>query len=287
MQWLLTPVIFVLNGLGNLITRMMGIPPAEAHTRLVSSKDLEYIVEESYEGGLIEASEQVLIENIFDLKERTVGQVMTPRTHITGFDVNDSAEEVLQIIYEERYSRYPIYEESLDHIIGVLHIKDLARYQLNNVSEPFDLRQFAQQRPVVHVPETVLLDEMMTRFRQEHVSLIVAVDEFGGTAGIITLEDMVEEVVGEIQDEFDVEEAPFETISEHELRVQGTLLLDELNQHYHLSLEHDEVNTVGGLIMAQLGRIPEPGDQIVFDGITFIAETMDGNAVETARLLLP
>jgi CBS domain containing-hemolysin-like protein len=128
---------------------------------------------------------------------------------------------------------------------------------------------------------------MMARFRQEQVSLIVAVDEFGGTAGILTLEDMVEEVVGEIQDEFDVEGAPFETISERELRVQGTLLLDELNQHYDLSLAHHDVNTVGGLIMARLGRIPVPGDQVDIDGITFIVETMDGNAVETARLLLP
>lgn len=287
MQRLLSPVIVVLNGLGNLITRRLGIPPADAHARLVSSKDLEYIVEESYASGLIEASEQLLIENIFDLKERTVGQAMTPRTHITGIGVNDSAEEVLQLICEERYSRYPIYEENLDHIIGVLHIKDLARYQLSDASEPFDLRQFAQRRPVVYVPETVPLDEMMARFRQEHVPLIVVVDEFGGTAGILTLEDMVEEVVGEIQDEFDVEGAPFEPISEYELRVQGTVLLDELNQHYHLSLAHHDVNTVGGLIMAQLGRIPVPGDQVDIEAITFIVETMDGNAVETARLLLP
>jgi CBS domain containing-hemolysin-like protein len=149
------------------------------------------------------------------------------------------------------------------------------------------LRQFAQHRPVAYVPETVPLDEMMVRFRQEQVSLIVAVDEFGGTAGILTLEDMVEEVVGEIQDEFDVEGAPFETISERELRVQGTLLLDELNQHYDLSLTHHDVNTVGGLIMARLGRIPVPGDQVDIEGITFIVETMDGNAVETVRLLLP
>lgn len=285
-QRLLRPVIFVLNGLGNGMTRALGIPPAHAHARLVSSKDLEYIVEESYEGGLIEPSEQLFIENILDLKERTVGQVMTPRTHVTGIDVDHSAEEVLQIVCEARYSRYPIYEENLDHIIGVLHIKDLARHQLNQ-AEPFDLRQFAQHRPVAHVPETVPLYQMMPRFRQDRVSLIVAVDEFGGTAGILTLEDMVEEVVGEIQDEFDVEDAPFEIIGERELRVQGTLLLDELNQHYHLSLGHHDVNTVGGLIMARLSRIPMPGDQMEMDGITFTVETMDGNAIETVHLLLP
>src|SRR5688572_29964916 len=119
-----------------MIIRALGILPVEAHTRLVSSKDLEYIVEESYVGGLIEVSEQFFIENIFDLKECTVGQVMTPRTHITGIDVNDSEAEVLQVICEERYSRYPIYEENLDHIIGVLHIKDFAHYQLNPVVEP-------------------------------------------------------------------------------------------------------------------------------------------------------
>ena len=286
LQRLLSPVIFVLNALGNMVTRALGVPPAATSARLVSSNELEYIVEESYAGGLIEASEQLFIENILDLKERTVGQVMTPRTHITGIAVDQSKEDVLHIICEARYSRYPIYEENLDQIIGVLHIKDLARHQLNP-SEPFDLRQFAQSRPVAHVPQTVTLDEMIPRFRQERASLIVAVDEFGGTAGILTLEDMVEEVVGEIQDEFDVEDAPFEIIGERELRVQGMLLLDELNQHYDLALARPNVNTVGGLIMARLNRIPVPGDQVEIDGVQFIVETMDGNAVQTARLLLP
>jgi CBS domain containing-hemolysin-like protein len=286
LEGILTPVIFVLNGLGNLVTRLIGVPPAESHARLLSPEELEYIVEESYEGGLIEPAEQLFIENIFDLKERTAGQVMTPRTRIVGIAVDEDEETVLTRACEARHSRYPIYERNLDQIIGILHVKDLARHRLKQDVD-FDLREFAQRRPVAYVPDTVPLDEMLVRFRQERTSLAIVVDEFGGTAGLLTLEDLVEEVVGEIHDEFDEESAPFEQLDEHTLRVQGSLLLDELNQHFDLDLEHPEVNTVGGLIMTELGRIPEPGDEVEVEGLVFKVEDVEGMAVQAARVELP
>jgi magnesium and cobalt transporter len=168
----------------------------------------------------------------------------------------------------------------------VLHVKDLARYRLKPDGH-FDLREFALLRPVPYVPDTVTLDAMLARFRQERISLAIVVDEFGGTAGLLTLEDLVEEVVGEIQDEFDEETAPFEQLDTHTLRVQGSLLLDELNQHFDLDLVHPEVNTVGGLIMTELGRIPEAGDQVEVGGILFSVEAVDGMAVQTAQIQLP
>lgn len=287
LQKLLTPAIFILNGLGNIITRLLGVPPATSHARLLSPEELEYIVEESFEGGLIESAEQLFIENIFDLKERTVGQAMTPRTRIVGIAVDENEDEVLAKVCEARYSRYPIYERSLDQIIGVLHIKDLARHRVKE-NMPFDLREFASRRPVPYVPDTVTLDELLVRFRQERIPLAVVVDEFGGTAGIITLEDLVEEVVGEIHDEYDEEEsAPFEQLDERTLRVQGSLLLDELNQHFDIDIDHPEVNTVGGLIMTVLGRIPEPGDTMEEDGVQFTVEEVQGMAVQMARVTLP
>lgn len=286
LEGLLSPVIFVLNGLGNLVTRLIGVPPAESHARLLSPQELEYIVGESFEGGLIEPAEQLFIENIFDLKERTVGQAMTPRTRIVGISVDESEDAVLALVCDARHSRYPIYERSLDQIIGVLHIKDLARYRLNPDSR-FDLREFAQRRPVPYVPDTVTLDEMLARFRQERVSMAIVVDEFGGTAGLLTLEDLVEEVVGEIQDEFDEETAPFEQLDTHTLRVHGALLLDELNQHFDLDLAHPEVNTVGGLIMTELGRIPETGDEVEVEGIVLSVEEVEGMAVQSVQVRLP
>ncbi|MBX2997615.1 MAG: HlyC/CorC family transporter [Caldilineaceae bacterium] len=286
LEWLLSPVIFVLNGLGNMITRLMGVPPAESHARLLSPQELEFIVEESYAGGLIEPAEQLFIENIFDLKERTVGQVMTPRTRIVGIAVDEDEATALDLVCETRHSRYPIYERSLDQIIGVLHVKDLARYRLKP-DTPFDLHEFARLRPVPYVPDTVTIDAMLVRFRQERISLAIVVDEFGGTAGLLTLEDLVEEVVGEIQDEFDEETAPFEQLDTHTLRVQGSLLLDELNQHFDLDIDHPEVNTVGGLIMTELGRIPEAGDAVEVEGILFSVEEVEGMAVQTAQVKLP
>ncbi|MBI3957770.1 MAG: HlyC/CorC family transporter [Chloroflexi bacterium] len=286
MQRILSPVISLLNGLGNAATRLLGVPPAERVNRLFSPDELEIIVEESYAGGLIEPSQQLFIENIFDLKERSVGQVMTPRTRVVGISVDQSEEDVLQIVCETLHSRYPIYDSSLEQIIGMLHIKDLARYRVHR-EDDFDLRRFAQRRPVPFVPDTVPLDRMLARFRRERISLAVVVDEFGGTAGIVTLEDLVEEVVGEIQDEFDTEEIPFERIDERRMRVQGALLLDELNQHFDLKLQDAEVDTVGGLIMSRLGQMPVPGDQVTVDGILFVVESLEGRAVQNVCITLP
>lgn len=286
MQRIFSPVISLLNGLGNAVTRLLGVHPAERFSRLFSPDELEIIVEESYAGGLIEPSQQLFIENIFDLKERSVGQVMTPRTRVVGISVDQSEEEVLQIVCETLHSRYPIYDGSLEQIIGMLHIKDLARYRVDS-EDDFDLRRFAQRRPVPFVPDTVPLDRMLARFRRERISLAVVVDEFGGTAGIVTLEDLVEEVVGEIQDEFDTEDIPFERIDERRMRVQGALLLDELNQHFDLKLQDEEVDTVGGLIMSRLGQIPVPGDQITVDGILFVVESLEGRAVQNVCITLP
>jgi CBS domain containing-hemolysin-like protein len=288
LQRILSPAIFVLNGIANAVTRAMGIPPANADSRLLSPDELEYIVDESFEGGLIEEGEQIFIENIFDLKERTIGQVMTPRTRIVGLDVRTRAPEVMALVCEAQHSRYPIYDESLDDIIGVVHIKDLARHQIAQKGQDFDLRKLALHRPVLFVPDSVRLDEMLVRFRREHVSLAVVVDEFGGTAGLISLEDLVEEVVGEIRDEFDEEEtAPFEQIGEYTLRVHGALLLDELNQHFEMDLEHPEVDTVGGLIMSELGRIPEAGDEVTVEGIRFVVEQVEGLAVQSVQIEMP
>jgi CBS domain containing-hemolysin-like protein len=286
LEWSIFPAIFVLNSLGNFVTRLIGVRPPESHSRLLSPEELEYIIDESYEGGLIEQAEQLFIENIFDLKERTVGQVMTPRTRIVGISVDETEETVLARVCESHHSRYPIFDHNLDQIIGVLHVKDLARHRLKP-DAPFDLRELAQRRPVSYVPDTVPLDEMLVRFRQERIPLAIVVDEFGGTAGLLTLEDLVEEVVGEIQDEFDEETAPFERVDEFTLRVQGNLLLDELNQHFDLELEHPEVNTVGGLIMTELGRIPEAGDEVTVEGIIFTVENVEGMAVHAARVELP
>lgn len=284
---LFRPFTVILNRIGNGLLRLLGFADA-ANTRVVSLAELEYIVEESTEGGLLDPTEQIYLENVLDFSERTIGQVMTPRPRMAALPVNATLAMVMAMLREQQHSRYPIYEDDRDHIIGILHVKDLARHlqRQRAAAEPsFILRSLI--RPVIFVPETLSLEQMLDRFRHEHVQVAIAVDEFGGTAGLVTLEDLIEQIIGEIQDEFDVEIPPFSEIAAQTLRVRGDLLLDELNQHYELKLNSAEVNTVGGLIMTELGHLAQPGDSVMVSGVQFTVESMAGLAVNTAILKLP
>ena len=283
-----SPVIYVLNAVARAITRACGVPERDEQDRMISPQELELIVEESFEEGLIAPSEQLYIENILDMRERTVGQVMTPRTRIVGISAVETEQEILRLVCASNHSRYPIYDGDLDQIRGFFHVKDLARHLQNGAEAgPLDLRKMARNRPVIVVPETLSLDMMLVRFRAEKGALAVVIDEFGGTAGIVTFEDLLEEVVGEIQDEFDVERAPFEFVGDRRLRVDGSLLLHELNQHFDINYDEEEVDTVGGLIMAHLGRIPEVGDVVELDGVRYEVEQVAGRAVDSVLVELP
>lgn len=299
------PMTNVLNWVGDMLLRLAGFPPADPSLRLVSSEELEFILAESSEEGLLDPEEHLFLENILDFQERMVGQVMTPRTRLVGLPLESTRDDVIAYISENRYSRYPVYEGDLDHIVGLLHTKDLARYVVKSTAEeskekkierqedeqedeaptPFELR--ALIRPPVFVPDSLALEQMLTQFRQEHTQLAIVVDEYGGVAGMVTMEDLVEELVGEIQDEYDEERLPIEELAPDHLRVRGDLLLDELEQHYELNLEHEEADTVGGLVMALLGSVAEPGEIVVYNNLTFEVETVDGLAVETVLLRLP
>jgi CBS domain containing-hemolysin-like protein len=278
------PLTSLLDWSGDTLLRLAGIPPIDAKARLVSSAELEYIVEESAESGLLEPTEQLYLENVLDFGERTVGQVMTPRTRMQALPVDANLDETLQTFYEHGYSRYPVYEGDRDEVIGVLYVKDLAR-QLSEGATEIDLRTLI--RPAVYTPETVLLEQLLQRFRSEHIQIAIVVDEFGGTAGLVTLEDLVEELIGEIQDEFDEELPPLEEIGPNTLRVRGDLLIEELNQHYALALDEEIADTVGGLVMAALGNIPAVGEVVVIDGVRFDVETIEGRAIGTLIVHLP
>lgn len=288
---LFLPMTSFLTWSGESLLRLVGVPPVDASANVVSSVELAYIVEESAESGLLEPGEQLYLENVLDFHDRTISQVMTPRTRMQALPMDSTETEVMDLIREHHYSRYPVYAEDRDHILGILHVKDLARYYVaqgdhpHAAQPPFDLNQVI--RPAVFAPETLPLEQMLMRFRREHIQIAIVVDEFGGTAGLVTLEDLVEELIGEIQDESDQELPPFEEIAPRTLRVRGDLLLDELNQHYELGLEHAEAETVGGLIMALLGHVAKPREHVTYMKVGFEVETMEGLAVSTAIVHLP
>jgi CBS domain containing-hemolysin-like protein len=286
MQILFAWPVRLLNGIGNILLQLFRIPSAEGLSRLHSPEELELIVSESVEGGLLDKTEQTIIRNIFDFGERQVNQVMTPRNKVEAIAHDTPLPEILQQMAQSNYSRLPVYQEDLDHIIGILHVKDLVRYQALTKGT-FDIRLVL--RPVPVVPENYPAEKLLATLKRRRTHFAVVLDEYGGTAGIVTLEDMVEEVVGEVRDEFDREKEPLLELARGVLEVAGDLLLEDISDYADLGDEENlpDVETVGGLIMTQLGRVPQVGDQVSFHNVYFTVLAVDGLAVARARVDYP
>jgi CBS domain containing-hemolysin-like protein len=283
---LFRPIVTVLNKFSQFLIKLFGLGPQDENANLFTPDDLEFIVGESLESGLLERTDQLFIENILDLDERTAGQIMTPRNRIQAFSVETSPMEVIEKICATNRTRYPVFDSTLDHILGVLHIKDLARWQVNHPGEQPDLSKLL--RPLVYIPEALPLKDLLYKFRDEHTQIAIALDEFGGTSGVITLEDLIEEVVGEILDEFDQELVPFKKIRPNTIRVRGDILLGELEQHFKINFDEEiEANSIGGYIMSQLGTIPSPSDTLTVSGIRITVESVEKFAVKTVVLEFP
>lgn len=277
------PVVVALNATGNALLRLFGVTALDPKGRLFSPEELEDVVEQSHRGGMLERTEEQFLKNIFDFQGRVVGKVMTARTRVFGLPAESTAEEVLSAVHEHRYTRYPIYEGDMDHLVGILHIKDLARQMVQG--RAYDLR--ALLRPVLYVPYSTPLEDMLTRFREGRTQLAVVLDEFGGMAGVATVEDVVEEVVGEIQDEFDQEVPPMERLDEERVRVRGDLNLTDIGREFKLEVpEHPEVDTVGGMVMAELERVPQAGDRVTYGGLLFEVEEVTGMVAHTLLVCL-
>jgi CBS domain containing-hemolysin-like protein len=281
-----SPIVHILNKISVAIIKALDLSQNEDDTRILTSDDLEFVVEESMESGFLESTDQLFIENILDLDERTARQIMTPRNRIYAISITTPPEKIIEMICDTNKTRYPIIDSTLDNILGVLHIKDLARWQVKNNGTPDNIKELL--RPTIFVPESLPLSKLLYKFRNAKSHVAIALDEFGGTSGIITLEDLIEEVVGEILDEFDHETPPFEMISEGLIRVRGDVILEELEQHFNLVFEDTyEAISIGGYIMSELGSIPQPNDQLHIDGVTITVEKVDGLAINSILIQLP
>jgi CBS domain containing-hemolysin-like protein len=243
------------------------------------------LVEESHEGGLLTDSEEQLLHNIFDLSERRVRQVMTPRLRVAGIPLDIDEKSLRDLVATSSYSRFPVYEGDLDNVIGLLLLKDVVRQQISE--EPFDLKNLLRHIPVV--PEALRVEQLLIAFKRSRVHMALVIDEYGGTAGLVTLEDLVEEVVGEVQDEFDQGELPLiREVEPGVLLVRGDFLLDDLREDTSLDLPEEEalpdVETVGGLIISLLGRPAHPQDRVILNEATFTVERVDGRAIALVRI---
>ena len=277
------PVTF-LNRIGLWTLKLLRIPPPGEDSRLYSLDELELLVSESCAEGLLEEHEQALVANILDFAEERVEQVMMPRPMMTAIPAAIDEEDLLALFSRTPYSRLPVYRETIDDIIGVLHLKDLVRQQLSE--EPFELR--ALLRPVSFVPVTLPAKTLLSQLQRQRQQIAIVIDEHGGTRGLVTTEDILEEVVGEVRDEFDVEEEePLSLIEPGHLVVQGTVQLEDVETYLSLGQHRHDVHTVGGLVWAELGRLPQVGDEITIGDVTFRVEAMAGLAVARVSLFFP
>jgi CBS domain containing-hemolysin-like protein len=264
--WIFRPFIFVLNGFSNFILRMIGITPlkeAEVH----SPEELRMMVEQGKKSGVIEARKYEIIRNAFDFAERTARQAMVPRTHVFGINKLQPVGQSIDKILENGYSRVPVFEGTIDHIVGIIFTKDL----LPQLKSGNNFRIDDIMRPAHYIAANKKLIDIMRDFQKQHIQFAIVVDEFGGTEGVITMEDILEELVGEIQDEYDSETPLIEALEERKWRVQGSVALVALNEKLPRPLpENDIYVSLAGMIIDIVGRIPNVGESINYDDYTFI-----------------
>jgi CBS domain containing-hemolysin-like protein len=274
------PAIWLLNTLSNGLLGLFGVKAvhgSDVHT----AEELRILLDQSKESGEIQDSEHELIENVFQFNDRMVKQIMVPRTKLAALDVNAPEEKLLEKIFSEGYSRLPVYEGSIDNIVGVLNVKDLL--PIVRRGEPLELARI--MRPAYFVPETKKINRLLRQFQRKHIVMAVVSDEFGGVSGIVTIEDIMEELVGEIQDEYDNEVPVVEKISESEYRVNTSTPIPDANEYLPYPLpEGDDYETVGGLLNVLYGNIPEVGDVAVLEPYEFRVLSRTGRVVEMVQL---
>jgi putative hemolysin len=279
-EWLgrlLRPLVWALTETTSAITRLLGVKAPNPN--MISTEELKILVERGGEQGILEAEEEQMISAVMELGESRVHEVMVPRTHMASVPVTASFKQAVDIIVSEGHSRTPVYEGSVDNVVGMLYAKDLLPYVTSDTELP-ELRTLL--RTPLFVPESMSVDDLLHEFQRRRVHIAVVLDEYGGTAGLVTIEDLLEEIVGEIQDEYDVEEPMITRLSEDEARVDGRADVDELLELFDIQLDEadaEEYDTVGGLVYHHVGGIPHVGDRVELDGVTLTVESTDGRRV--------
>lgn len=281
---LFRPFIATLNGIGNGLVRMIGLEPVGGHGAVHSVEELELLVHSSREAGLLVEQQERMVAGVFDFGQRHAGQVMTPRTEIDAVSVTVRLPELTQHAAKGNHSRLPVYDGDLDHIIGVVHVKDVLRtLERGTSSAEFELR--AIMRRVPFVPETLPLDKLMAELRRQRAHTAIVVDEFGGTGGLVTLEDLLEEIVGDVADEFDPGREAIEELADGSYVLDGLLGFEAVDERFALGVEEPYYDTLGGYVFGQLQRAPKVGDSVPLpDGRRLQVGEIDG--LRVARLLL-
>ena len=285
--WVFNPFIWLLNGYGNWLLTLMRIPHSHKSSLVHSSEELDMLVDASYNGGVLNETEKDMLHNVFKFSDLTAKQVMVPRTDMICVPIDMSMEELNRVAAENQYTRYPVYEGDIDHITGLIHVKDLYKLSLDDTTCPIE----RIQREILLVPETMTMDNLVLEFKKRKGQMAIVVDEFGGTSGLITLEDVIEEIFGDVQDEFDEEEEQENDIMEiapNTYIANAMMRTDEIAEYFDLdeeAIDDEDIDTIGGLVVKLLGRIAEVGDSVTHLGLTFIVKEIDGARITKLEII--
>lgn len=275
-----SPFVKLLSVSTNFVVRLFGIDPA-AEEEMVTEEEIRMLVDVGEEKGAIDENEREMINNIFEFDNKEVCDIMTHRTEIVGIPITASIKEIMDIVKEAKFTRYPVYEENIDDIIGILNIKDFI--QLTEDRNDFCLKNIIRQP--YYVPSSKKADELFRELQSTKIHMAVVIDEYGGTAGIVTIEDLLEEIVGNIFDEYDEEEKEFEKLDENTFIISGVTSLDRVTEVLDVDLPVDDYDTLSGFIIGQLGRIPEEGEtpEVEFEEIVFKVEKVEEKRIARVK----
>jgi CBS domain containing-hemolysin-like protein len=275
--WITKPFTWLLNRSAEIVLKPFGLKPGNAEENVHSADELRILVEQSQEVGVLERQDAALIEGVFEFSEKNAREVMTPRTVIDALDIESTLDEALAMVVEAQRSRYPVYEESIDNIVGLVLAKDFLPL-LRNPPQSFTVQQM--MRPVHVVPGSREVEEVLADFKRLKEHMAVVLDEYGGTAGIVTMEDLLEEIVGEILDEYDEPELLNAAEPGHDVLIPGSTNIGEMNERFGLDVPNDEYTTIGGYVFGALGRLPVVGDRVTASHAVFTVKSMRGRRIE-------
>lgn len=280
-EWIFKPFIILLNGTGALLLRLVGIDPASGHEQAHSIEELRMLVQASASGGVLLSSEREMLDAVFSFRTMLARQVLVPRTEIAMLQADTTLREVVALPPEERYSKYPVYDDTPDDIVGILYMRDTLQPLAEGKA---DVRVVDFVRPAIFIPEATRMSNVLSLFREKRQHIAIVLDEFGGTEGLVTLEDILEEIAGDVPDE---DEQAFPAIvsrPDGSTLVSGLALIEDVSDHFDLKLDEPNYDTIAGYVMGRLDRIPVPGDEVTVRNLIFRVLSMDGKRV--ARLVV-
>jgi len=280
--FVLRPAVAVVTVFANLLLRLFGYTPRERP--LVTGEEVRTIVDIETERGVLEEEEKELIHSIFEFSDTIVREVMVPRIDMVAVSETASIAGAIDVNILHHFSRLPVYRDDLDHITGVLLAKDLLPFQIRGQT---DLLAYKAMRPVTYVPETKLVSELLQELRETQQTMAIVLDEYGGTAGLVTVEDLLEEIVGEIYDEYDIQQPAAEWLDTRTLILDAKLSIYDAGDILNQELPEGEYDTVGGLLYSRFGDVPAVGEQVTIDDITFVVEALSGHRITRVRVVLP